>query len=290
VSEPILEVREVRYHYAGGVAGLNGLTLALSPGEKVALLGPNGCGKTTLLLHLCGALRPQEGEVWLRGHPVEYTRAGLRALRGLVGTALQDPDEQLFAGTVYQDVSFGPLNMGLSESEVRQRVEEALASLDIEQLADRPPHRLSLGQKKRAALAGVVAMKPQVILLDEPTAGLDPAGVEALLAILEGLQRGGTQITFATHDVDLAYGWADRVAVLCSGQIVACGPPENVFLCRDLLEAAKLRVPWIVDVGHALLAAGTWPKGESMPRSPNAFLNRLATLREPKGDSLKGHF
>jgi cobalt/nickel transport system ATP-binding protein len=287
VSEPILEVRDVRYHYAGGVAGLNGLTLALNPGEKVALLGPNGCGKTTLLLHLCGALRPQEGEVRLNGQPILYTRAGLRTLRGVVGTALQDPDEQLFAGNVYQDVSFGPLNMGLSESEVRQRVEEALVALGIEQLADRPPHRLSLGQKKRAALAGVVAMKPKVILLDEPTAGLDPAGVEALLAILEALQRGGTQITFATHDVDLAYGWADRVAVLSSGRIEASGSPDTVFRRRDLLDAAMLRAPWIVEVGDALLAVGVWPMGESVPRTPDAFLKRLAPLRGPNGNSLK---
>ena len=286
MNEPALEVREVRYHYPGGVAGLDGLTLALNPGEKVALLGPNGCGKTTLLLHLCGALRPQEGEVWLNGRPVEYTRAGLRELRGFVGTALQDPDEQLFAGNVYQDVSFGPLNLGLSESEVRQRVDEALILLGIEHLADRPPHRLSLGQKKRAALAGVLAMKPHVILLDEPTAGFVPAGVEALLAILEGLQRGGTQITFATHDVDLAYGWADRVAVLCGGRIAACGTPDTVFRCRDLLDSAKLRVPWIVEVGDALVAAGAWPTGDPVPRSPDAFLKRLAAFRGPEVNSL----
>ena len=157
--------------------------------------------------------------------------------------------------------------------------------MGIEQLADRPPHRLSLGQKKRAALAGVVAMKPKVILLDEPTAGLDPAGVEALLAILDGLQRGGTQITFATHDVDLAYGWADRVAVLCSGRIVASGPPDEVFRCRDLLDTAKLRAPWIVEVSDALLATGAWPKGEPLPRSPDAFLKRLETLRGPIGNT-----
>jgi cobalt/nickel transport system ATP-binding protein len=284
VSEPTLETREVRYRYPGGVVGLDGATLALNPGEKVALLGPNGCGKTTLLLHLCGALRPQQGEVRLNGRPVEYTRAGLRELRRLVGTVLQDADEQLFAASVYQDVSFGPLNLGLSEAEVRQWVEEALVSLGIEDLADRPPHRLSLGQKKRAALAGVVAMKPQVIVLDEPTAGLDPAGIAALLTILDGLQGNGTQITFATHDVDFAYGWADRVAVLCRGQVVAFGPPDDLFRCRDLLDTAKLRAPWVVDVGDALRAAGVWPKGTSLPRSPDAFRERLVTLHGPIGN------
>ena len=188
MSGQILEAHDVSYRYPGEIVGLDGATLALNPGEKVALLGPNGCGKTTLLLHLCGVLRPQQGSIWLNGQPVEYTRAGLRELRRLVGTVLQDADEQLFAASVYQDVSFGPLNLALPESEVRQRVEEALVSLGIDGLADRPPHRLSLGQKKRAALAGVVAMRPQVILLDEPTAGLDPVGAVTLLAILDGLQ------------------------------------------------------------------------------------------------------
>jgi cobalt/nickel transport system ATP-binding protein len=286
VNGPALEARDVCYRYPGGVVGLDGASLALNPGQKVALLGPNGCGKTTFLLHLCGALRPHQGEVWLNGRPVEYSRAGLRELRQTVGTVLQDADEQLFAATVYQDVSFGPLNLGLDEPEVRRRVEEALVSLGIEELADRPPHRLSLGQKKRAALAGVVALQPRVIVLDEPTAGLDPEGVESLLEILDGLQRGGTQITFATHDVDLAYSWADRVAVLCGGRVVAFGSPDDVLRGRDLLDAARLRRPWLVDVGNALQAAGLWPASESLPRSPSAFLNRLAVLCRPTGGSL----
>lgn len=288
MSGQILESRDVSYRYPGEIVGLDGATLALHPGEKVALLGPNGCGKTTLLLHLCGVLRPQQGDIWLNGKPVEYTRAGLRELRRLVGTVLQDADEQLFAASVYQDVSFGPLNLELPEAEVRQRVEESLVSLGIEDLADRPPHRLSLGQKKRAALAGVVAMQPQVILLDEPTAGLDPVGAAALLAILDGLQRSGTQITFATHDVDLAYGWADRVAVLCRGRVMAFGPTDEVFRRRDLLDTAKLRVPWVLNLSDALRAAGVWPTGKSLPRSPDALLERLATSRRcPRANDLR---
>ena len=281
MSAPILEARGLSYCYPGGIVGLDGATLALKSGGKVALVGPNGCGKTTLLLHLCGALRPQQGELWLKGRPVEYSRAGLRDLRHTVGTLLQNADEQLFAGSVYEDVSFGPLNLGLSESEVRGRVEEALVALGIEELADRPPHRLSLGQKKRAALAGIVAMKPRVIVLDEPTAGLDRAGVEALLTILDELQSTGTQITFATHDVDLAYAWADQVAVLCDGGVVGFGPPEDVLRRRDILETARLRCPWVVDVGLALQAAGVWTPGERWPRSPDAFLKQLAALHDP---------
>jgi cobalt/nickel transport system ATP-binding protein len=280
VSESILEVREVHYHYPGGIVGLDGATLKLNPPGKIALLGPNGCGKTSLLLHLCGALRPKQGEVWFNGRPIEYSRAGLRELRQQVGTVLQDADEQLFAASVYQDVSFGPLNLGLSESEVRQRVEESLALLKIEDLADRPPHRLSLGQKKRAALAGVVAMRPRVMILDEPTAGLDPGGVIDLLAILDRMHQGGTQIVFATHDVEFAYAWADEVGVLCRGRVLAFGPTDDLFRRRDLLETANLRSPWLVGVGDMLRKADIWPADEPVPRSGNEFLKRMAVWQE----------
>ena len=280
MSGPILEACGLHYCYPGGVVGLEGANLNLNPGEKVALLGPNGCGKTTLLLHLCGALRPQEGQIRLNGRPVEYSREGMRELRRCVGTVVQDPDDQLFAASVYQDVSFGPLNLGLCEQEVRQRVEEALAALQIEELAARAPHRLSLGQKKRVALAGIMAMRPSAILLDEPTAGLDPAGVETLLNILDRLQSMGTQITFSTHDVDLAYGWAHQVVVLRNGRVATSGPPSEVFRRHDILDAARLRSPWVLGVADSLRTAGLWPCDDLPARSTNAFLNQLARLRD----------
>jgi cobalt/nickel transport system ATP-binding protein len=286
VSNPILEACELHYCYPGGVVGLDDATLVLNPGEKVALLGPNGCGKTTLLLHLCGALRPQRGRLRLHGKPVEYSREGMRELRRCVGTVVQDPDDQLFAASAYQDVSFGPLNLGLSEQEVRQRVEEALASLGIEELASRPPHRLSLGQKKRVALAGVIAMRPSAILLDEPTAGLDPAGVETLLAILDRLQGLGTQITFSTHDVDLAYGWAHQIVVLRNGRVATSGAPSEVFRRRDILDEARLRSPWVVGVTESLRTAGIWPFGEAPARTAQAFLRQLANLRDEKSSNV----
>ena len=280
MSTPILEACELHYCYPGRVVGLEAASLALNPSEKVALLGPNGCGKTTLLLHLCGALCPQKGQIRLNGKPVQYTREGMRELRRSVGTVVQDPDDQLFAANVYQDVSFGPLNLGLSEQEVRQRVDEALFSLGIEELASRPPHRLSLGQKKRVALAGVMAMRPSAILLDEPTAGLDPAGVETLLSILDRLQNQGTQITFSTHDVDLAYGWAHQIVVLRNGRVATSGPPSEVFLRQDILGEARLRSPWVLGVADSLRTAGLWPCDELPARSPQAFLEQLATLRD----------
>ena len=280
MSNPILEACGLHYCYPGGVVGLEDVTLTLNPGEKVALLGPNGCGKTTLLLHLCGALRPQKGQIRLHGHAVEYSREGMRELRRCVGTVVQDPDDQLFAASVYQDVSFGPLNLGLGEQEVRQRVEDALVSLEIEELAARPPHRLSLGQKKRVALAGVMAMRPSAILLDEPTAGLDPAGVETLLSTLDRFQSSGTQITFSTHDVDMAYGWAHQIVVLRNGRVATSGPPAEVFRRQDILDEARLRSPWVVGVTDSLQRAGLWPGDVTPAHSTRAFLEQLATLRD----------
>lgn len=171
----LLEAYGLTYDYPGGVQALSGLDLSVERGRRLAILGPNGAGKTTLLLHLNGTLRPTSGRVLLDGVVAGYCRADLTVWRRRVGLVLQDADDQLFAASVAEDVSFGPLNLGLSDEEARQRVDEALAALRIADLADRPTHMLSFGQKKRAAIAGAVAMRPEILLLDEPTAGTRPA-------------------------------------------------------------------------------------------------------------------
>ncbi|QEL18241.1 energy-coupling factor ABC transporter ATP-binding protein [Limnoglobus roseus] len=279
MSEPILEARNVEYAYPGGIVGLAGVTLAVDAGEKLALLGANGCGKTTLLLSLCGVLKPRSGEVRLSGRLVEYTRAGLRNLRQRVGTLLQDADDQLFAGSIYEDVSFGPLNLGCTEAETRQRVEQALAAMELTDLGDRPPYRLSGGQKKRTALAGVAAMKPAVILLDEPTANLDPHASTDLLALLDQMHGQGTTIVFSTHDVDLAYAWADRIAVLDGGRVSACGSPEEIFGDGQAVRGSGLRTPWVLDVVNALQPSALWPSELRPPRTPAALVKQLAAMR-----------
>jgi cobalt/nickel transport system ATP-binding protein len=251
----VIEALDLEYQY-DGIPALQGLTLRLARGRALAVLGANGAGKSTLFLHLNGTLRPRSGEVRLDGRRCAHGRKELLEWRRRVGIVFQDPDDQLFAATVAQDVSFGPLNLGLAEAEVLQRVDEALAAIEISHLAERPTHQLSFGQKKRVALAGVLAMRPEVVLLDEPTAGLDPSGVGEMLAALARLRAAGTTLVLATHDMDLAYAWADEVAVLHEGRLLGQGEPEAILGDEELLRTARLRMPGALAMARALRAAG----------------------------------
>ncbi|MER6611869.1 energy-coupling factor ABC transporter ATP-binding protein [Streptomyces xantholiticus] len=261
----IVELVGAGYAYEDGPAVLSGVGLGLAEGRSTALLGRNGSGKTTLLRLLSGGLRPQAGQLRLHGEPVAYDRAGLTRLRTTVQLVLQDPDDQLFAASVEQDVSFGPMNLGLDEAEVRARVDESLAAMDIVALRDRPTHLLSYGQRKRAAIAGAVAMRPRVLILDEPTAGLDPHGQERLLDVLDGLRTTGTTVVMATHDVDLALRWADDAAVLTPGGL-RTGAAGELLADQELLDAARLRRPWGTAVAELLRAQGLLGEDEG-PRT-----------------------
>ncbi len=202
--DSILEAKDVTFSYGPGKWAIREMNFALKSPRKVALLGANGVGKSTLMLLLNGTLRPQEGELTVLGRELDYSRSGLHWLHQKVGIVLQDPDDQLFGATVEQDVAFGPLNNGLSSVEARDLVMGTLASLRISHLADRPIHQLSLGEKKRVALAGVLIQEPKIILLDEPTAGLDFVGITSMLELLRRLHQSGTTIVVSTHDTDLA--------------------------------------------------------------------------------------
>ncbi|TXS32851.1 ATP-binding cassette domain-containing protein [Streptomyces sp. ms191] len=255
----VVELVKAGFAYEDGPAVLDGIDFAVPEGRATALLGRNGSGKTTLMRLLSGGLRLGGGTLLLDGERVSYDRKGLTRLRTTVQLVVQDPDDQLFAASVGQDVSFGPMNLGLPEQEVRLRVREALEALDIAVLEDRPTHLLSYGQRKRAAIAGAVAMRPRVLILDEPTAGLDPHGQERLLEVLGRLRESGTTVVMATHDVDLALRWADDAAVL-SPEGLRTGPIAELLGDDALLAAARLRRPWGMAVsrllrGHGLLAA-----------------------------------
>ncbi|WP_420175799.1 energy-coupling factor ABC transporter ATP-binding protein [Luteococcus sp. OSA5] len=248
----------------GGPPVLRQATIEVPAGSRMALLGANGSGKTTLLRCLSGALAPTAGTVCVAGQAMQTSRSGLRRRRRLVQLVLQDPDDQLFSADVTQDVSFGPMNLGLSEAEVQDRVAQALSLLGISHLADRPTHHLSYGERKRVATAGAVAMRPQVLLLDEPTAGLDPVGVHEMLDSLEQLLAGGTTVLLATHDVDLALAWADHAAVVLDGRVHQ-GPAPRLLADAELLRAARLHRPWPLELAARLGLSRHGPP-EAAPR------------------------
>ncbi|SOE02025.1 energy-coupling factor ABC transporter ATP-binding protein [Blastococcus haudaquaticus] len=259
--------------YERGRPVLDGASLTVPAGRRLAVLGANGSGKTTLLRCLSGALRPAAGTVALDGVPLEHSRRGLRAHRQEVQLVLQDPDDQLFSASVAQDVSFGPLNLGLPEDDVRARVAEALALLAVDSLAARPTHQLSFGERKRVAIAGAVAMRPCVLLLDEPTAGLDPSAVAETLAALARLQEHDSTVVMSTHDVDLALRWADEVAVVVDRAVVQ-GEPQDVLGDDGLLVRARLERPWTLTVGARLRDLGLLT-GPSLPRDAAGLLAAL---------------
>lgn len=272
----ILSADDLDYAYPGEVPALRQLSLAITAGRKLAILGPNGAGKSTLLLHLNGSIRPDRGTVRLAGNPGDYSRRGLIQWRSRVALVLQDADDQIFAASVAEDVSFGPLNQGLTEAETRLRVQGAMAALGIADLADRPPHMLSGGQKKRVAIAGAVAMEPEILLLDEPTAGLDRAGADQLIAVLRALGERGMTLVFSTHDIELAQALADDVALFQGGTVLAQGRAEAVLCDADLLAKAGLRPPVLVDLWLAARARGSCPDTGPMPRTADDLLDLLA--------------
>ncbi|HDR72784.1 MAG TPA: ATP-binding cassette domain-containing protein [Methanoculleus sp.] len=238
----ILETRDLSHSYGEGIHALCGVNFIAPRASTIAVLGPNGAGKSTLFKHFNGLLFPTSGEVLYRGEAV--SRATVREVRKQVGIVFQNPDDQIFSPTVREDVAFGPVNLGLDAETIEHRVSGALDLLGIEHLADRPPHHLSGGEKKRVAIAGVIAMEPQVLVLDEPSSGLDPQGVDTLTAFLRTLpRRFGMTIIFSTHHVDLVPELADYIYVLDRGAVIGKGTVEELFLRNDLLQRARLREP-----------------------------------------------
>jgi cobalt/nickel transport system ATP-binding protein len=232
-----LRIRDLHFHYPDGTQALNGLSLDVARGEKVALVGPNGAGKSTLMLHLNGLL---QGEGQLEVGGLAVTKENYPVIRSRVGMVFQNPDDQLFSPTVFDDVAFGPLHMGLPEAEVRERVQEALALVGMADAAGRLSHHLSIGQKKRVAIATVLSMDPQILVLDEPTSGLDPRARRSLIGLLDRLPQ---TMLVSTHDMLLVYELFPRTVIIDGGRIVADGETPAVMADRALLEAHGLEQP-----------------------------------------------
>jgi cobalt/nickel transport system ATP-binding protein len=239
---PSLRISGLAFAYPDGYQALFGVNLEIAKGERVALLGPNGAGKTTLVLHLNGLLSGGEGIVEVAGLPVE--KQNFAEIRRRVGVVFQDPDDQLFMPTVRDDVAFGPANMGLSGSDLDARVDEALAQVAMSEYADRPPHHLSFGQRRRVAVATVLAMHPEILVLDEPSSNLDPASRRELADILRSLD---ITLFMVTHDLPYALELCPRSVVLAEGVVVADGPTRDILLNDPLMRANRLELPFGFD-------------------------------------------
>jgi cobalt/nickel transport system ATP-binding protein len=238
MSHHIVEVKDLRHIYSDGTAALRGISFRILHGEAVAIVGANGAGKSTVLHHLNGYLMPTSGTVRVGDFPL--TRQTLPDVRRTVGMIFQDPDDQLFMPTVYDDVAFGPLNLGLPPDEVEKRVAQALATVEIGHLRDKPPYRLSGGEKRRAAIASVLSMSPAILVMDEPTTGLDPLGRRHLIALLREFRH--TKI-IATHDLDLVLSLCERTIVIHEGEVKADGPTSAIFNDDRLLAECSLERP-----------------------------------------------
>ena len=245
---PSLAVRDLAFAYPDGHQALFGVDLTLQPRERVALLGPNGAGKTTLVMHLNGILRAGHGAVEVAGMPV--VPDNYQEVRRRVGIVFQDPDDQLFMPTVREDVAFGPANLGLRGAELEARVEEALDAVGLLELVDRPPHHLSFGQRRRVAVATVLAMRPEILVLDEPSSNLDPASRRELAEILLRLEITTLMVT---HDLPYALELCPRSVILADGSIVADGLTREVLCDEDLLRRHRLELPFGFDPRHVAL-------------------------------------
>ncbi|MES1040918.1 energy-coupling factor ABC transporter ATP-binding protein [Peribacillus simplex] len=279
MDEHIFHIDGLTHQFADGTFALNELSLTIEHGKKIALLGNNGAGKSTLFLHLNGLLQPTAGTIRFKGKKMKYDRKSLLSLRKQVGIVFQDPDSQLFSANVQQDISFGPMNLGWDRMKVQEKVNWAMAQTEVTELKDRPTHFLSLGQKKRVAIAGVLAMEPDVWLLDEPTAGLDPYFSRQIMALLDSIHDTEKTIILSTHDVNLAYQWADEVVIMNDGKVIYQGDPISVFHDEDVLLQAHLEKPWVFEMFQALLHSRSAAESDFFPRTKEELLQKLETER-----------
>ena len=256
MSEVHLSTKNLSYTYHDGTHALKNINMEIYKGQKVAIMGPNGAGKSTLFSHFNGLTEPTSGHVEVDGKAIKYDRDTLLEVRQKVGIVFQDPNDQLFAPTVKEDVAFGPMNLGLDYEEVEKRVSEALTMVGMEQYMDKTPHHLSGGQQKRVAIAGIIAMRPEIMILDEPTAGLDPEGVEKVLSILNELNNEGMSIVISSHDIEMVNEFAEKIFVLNEGEILESGDKNEIFSNKELLKTAHLKAPITTEILYTLKEKG----------------------------------
>ncbi|MBA2875917.1 energy-coupling factor ABC transporter ATP-binding protein [Thermaerobacillus caldiproteolyticus] len=266
----MLKFQDVYYTYPDGQCVLKGLSLHVPLGKKCALIGHNGCGKTTLFLHANGLLIPDSGEVYWKGKKIDYKQKTLQKWRQEVGIVFQNPEHQLIAPTITEELAFGLHNLRVEKSVINQLLQETMDDFSLHKWRDKPIHHLSLGQKKWLSLASVMIMKPSLLILDEPTAYLDRLQVERFMEKLNDIHQKGVTVFMATHDLDLVFQWADVVFVMHDGQIVMQGKPEEVFVQGERLKQFQIGVPLLAAVWNTL-----FPNERRIPRSIEEIKARM---------------
>ena len=251
-----LETKNLSFTYPDGTQALKNVNIKIRKGEKIAIMGPNGAGKSTLFSHFNGLSEPTSGHVEIDGEEIVFERDELLKVRQKVGIVFQDPNDQLFAPPVKEDVAFGPMNLGLDYDEVKKRIGESLEMVGMSGFEDKTPHHLSGGQQKRVAIAGIVAMRPEIMILDEPTAGLDPEGVDKVLDILNKLNEEGISIVISSHDIEMVNEFADKIFVLFNGEIIAEGEKHQIYSDKELLKKAHLKAPVTTEILYKLKENG----------------------------------
>src|SRR3989337_487637 len=279
----LFRIEHLSHRYSDGTVALTDISLSFAKGERIALLGTNGSGKTTLLNHLNGILKPTSGKIYFDDKPLEYDAKSLLSLRKRVGFVFQDPNDQLFASTVKQDVAFGPLNLGYAPDYVKKLVDDALKTVGMTEFKEKPPHFLSLGQKKRVALAGVLAMQPEVIIMDEPTANLDPRATSEILHLLLQLNKeSGLTLLLATHDVDMVPLFANKLYILDKGKLVSEGSPKELFSNAELIRDVNLRSPRITHLFEVLKKENNLPIDQQLPLTISEARKEILRLLDTK--------
>ncbi|HVI39863.1 MAG TPA: ATP-binding cassette domain-containing protein [Anaerovoracaceae bacterium] len=276
----ILSLEQVHFIYEDGTEALKGIDLKVRRGEKLAIMGANGSGKSTLFLTLNGVRKPTSGKVSISGVPVDYSRKGLLELRRKVGIVFQDPDNQLFSASVMQEISFGAMNLGIPDHEVRTRVEGVMEELNITPFREKPTHFLSGGQKKRVSIADILVMNPEIIILDEPAAALDPRHARMIDRIIDELGERGITVILSTHDVNRALIWADRVVLLDDGVVIGDGTPEEIFADEKALERTNLEKPTVLKIFETLCESGILKKDLPAPHTSKELEQYIRKVTE----------
>jgi len=261
----MLRLQNINYTYPEGTKGLQDVSLEIKKGSKVAFLGENGAGKSSLFLVLNGIHKPQKGKYFLEENRFKFTSKERKQMAAKVGYVFQDPDVQLFAGTVFEDVAFGPSNLGLKGEELENRVNKYIELLGIVELKEKAPHQLSYGQKKQVAVAGVLAMEPEIVLFDEPFAWLDNRHKQIMTDIIDDLNKQGKTVLISTHNPDFAYEWADDVVLMKQGRVIACNTPKKIMCNKVMMQEIGMELPLVVRLAKKMGM-------ENHPRSVHEFL------------------